>query len=270
MRGGVFRPGYPISISQLKDVVETANSGNARTLGASVDTQSGESGPAYQPTGTQVSILRIVKVTGTVTGGYSFTEVHDPDGDGAYTTSPYGINSVSTSVYLVAKSGITFATDDIVVARLNPYHPHRWEALCILGRDTTNVIPVSFASILGSDFGFSDNSAHNVLTLSVAAGKWRFSYQGIGQLLSVTIGDQITMAMIISSGTGTIDTNSGSYVGVIQVTGVQVIATGFGEAYVNFSTAGTVALSCRRTVAAAVTTAKIQVGASLRATPYNF
>lgn len=142
MRGGVFKPGFPISISDLKEVVTNANMGQPRTLGGSVDTSAGESGAAYQPTGTQVTNLRIVKVTGTVTGGYSFTEVYDPDGDGTYTTSPYGINSVSTSVYLVAKSGVTFATNDLVVARLNPYHPYRWEGLCVLsgGSATTNTL----------------------------------------------------------------------------------------------------------------------------------
>lgn len=130
---GKFIPGQPASAGKLNEVMRTADIAKPRSSGSSVDMQTGESGTGYSPTGTQSTDLRIVKVTGTVAGGYSFTEMYDPDGDGTYTAMAVGgINSVGTTVILVARSGATFSTNDLVVARLNPFHPHRWEGLCLL------------------------------------------------------------------------------------------------------------------------------------------
>lgn len=172
MARGRFRPGYPLSVSDLNDLNRVADSGQPRVLGSSMDIAGGESGMAVQPTKTLDGHLRLLKVTGAVTGGYSFVEVYDTDGDGTYATMPHGVSSSGTTVILVPRTGVTLAVNDIVASRQNPFNPLKWEALFLLsvtGRISTSNLDGTQAGT-STDIRFDQSTGIHKIANSPSAG----------------------------------------------------------------------------------------------------
>lgn len=85
--------------------------------------------------------IYLVRVTGEVEGGYSFTEQYSKDGNENYTDSPFGIRSIEDKIKLIAPNAMRLRVDDLVICRRQMTNPQNFEAMAKLGCGDGNTNP---------------------------------------------------------------------------------------------------------------------------------
>jgi hypothetical protein len=165
-------PGQPISAKWLNDAVERTQQ-NKPARSNRTDYTSGEGGTGYREA--DYNPLLILKVTGTITGGYSFVEQTDPNADGTYTNADSGLTSTGTGLVLVPPSSLSLATDDLVVARRNPLNQERYEVISLL-KSGSSLVYDSTALLSVYNLTASSGTFEDIITLpsSLGAGVYLF------------------------------------------------------------------------------------------------
>ncbi len=122
-----------ISAAGYNELVDTANAALTSTESPGDKAVTAGWGTASQFT--EVNPLRIVEITQVLgTGvGYLFKELYDPNGDGNYIDSPFGIVAFDNDISLNTPPNIDLQVGCIVIARQNPNCVYRYEMVSKLG-----------------------------------------------------------------------------------------------------------------------------------------
>lgn len=200
-------PGRSVSASWLNDLAVTAE--QARLARSNLtDGRNDEGGTGTRPA--DYNPLLIFKVTGAITGGYSFEEVTDPDVDGTYTTADSGLSSTGTGLVLVAASTMVLATNDLVLVRRNPFYAERYEALSTIktagggggGGVATGGYEAALTGSSPTPIVGTTASPHGLLTITLTAAITKFTYgfNASDLLIAPSSGAYILFRAVLTAG----------------------------------------------------------------------
>jgi hypothetical protein len=248
-------PGQPISAKWLNDAVERTQQ-NKPARSNRTDYTSGEGGTGYREA--DYNPLLILKVTGTITGGYSFVEQTDPNADGTYTNADSGLTSTGTGLVLVPPSSLSLATDDLVVARRNPLNQERYEVISLL-KSGSSLVYDSTALLSVYNLTASSGTFEDIITLpsSLGAGVYLFEYTIYGELNVNSVGNWLKARILLATSVAQAD----SVFCFQQVASTLVRGSMTAHTIYN-GTPGTVKLQAARVFAGAVSTSLINNASS--------